>query len=62
VETKEVVIIRRCIDAGIGDAPPGSGGRTFEHRRLYRVGETISDLSADDAERLVRSGVAKLMP
>lgn len=57
---KQVVVVRGTVDRGIGNAPPGSCGRTFEHRRLYRVGEIISDLSADEAERLVRSGVAKV--
>jgi hypothetical protein len=61
VETKQVVVVvRGTVDRGIGNAPPGSGGRTFEHRRLYRVGETISDLPADEAARLARSGVVKV--
>jgi hypothetical protein len=59
VETKQVVVIRGCIDAGISDAPPGSSDRTFEHRRLYRVGEIISDLPADEVVRLTRSGAVK---
>jgi hypothetical protein len=58
VETKQVVVVRGTVDMGIGNAPRFSGGRTFEHRRLYRVGETIY-LSADEAARLARSGAVK---
>ena len=59
METKEAVVIRGCIDAGIGDAPPGSYGRTFEHRRLFHVGERVT-LPADEVVRLARSGAVKL--
>jgi hypothetical protein len=56
VEMKQVIVVRGVVEANIADAPPGSGGRTAAHRRLYRVGETISDLPADEAARLVKSG------
>ena len=55
---KQVVVIRGSVDAGINDAPPGSGGRTFEHRRLHRVGDRIW-LTPDDCARLVSAGAVK---
>ena len=57
--TNECIVIRGCIDAGIGNAPPGSYGRTFEHRRL-RVGDRVM-LSADESERLATSGAVKVV-
>ena len=59
METKDVVVIRGCVECNIADAPPGSGGRTFEHRLLYRVGETVT-LEASEAERLAKAGILVL--
>jgi hypothetical protein len=58
METKECIVIRGCVERNIANAPSGSGGRTFEHRRLFRVGERVM-LSSDESERLVRSGAVK---
>ena len=68
METKQAVIIRGSVFAPVGPRrlaavrPLERWSRNGDHLRRYRVGETISDLSAADAERLVKSGVAKLMP
>jgi hypothetical protein len=58
--TKECIVIRGVIDAGIDNAPRFSGGRTFEHRRLHRVGERVM-LSADESERLATLGAVKVI-
>jgi hypothetical protein len=60
VETKQVIVIRGVVERNIVDAPSGSDGRTAAHR-FYRVGETIFDLSIDEAARLVKSGVVKVV-
>ena len=58
MEMKQVVVDSGVVDAGINDAPRFSGGRTFEHRRLHRVGDRIW-LTPDDSARLVKSGSVK---
>ena len=57
--TNECIVIWAAYTR-IGNAPPGSYGRTFEHRRLFRVGDRVM-LSADESERLATSGAVKVV-
>jgi hypothetical protein len=40
---------------------PGFGGRTFKHRRLFRVGERVT-LPAGEAARLAQAGIVAIVP
>ena len=56
--TKECTVVRGVVEVNISDAPRFSGGRTFEHRRLFHVGERVT-LAADETARLTMSGAVK---
>ena len=68
----KVVVVKGCVDVPDAPAlteqhrlnPQSFGARTFaaQYTRRYRVGETITTLSAGEAERLAKAGILILAP